>query len=70
MCDLVEEAPVHHDEVGAHLVERANIVGEVREPEHQSCSASSKACLDGFLDELEDLGEVEASIEVFRRVQF
>lgn len=70
MCDLVEEAPVHHDEVGAHLVERADVVGQVREPEHQSRSTSSEARLDGFLDELKYFGEVEASVEVFRRVQF
>jgi len=64
MGDLVEKAPVHHDKVGAHLVERSDIVGEIREPEHQPCSASSKTRLYGFLDELEYFGKVEASIKV------
>ncbi len=70
MCYLVKEASVHNNEVGAQLVKRANIVGKVRQPQHQPCSASSQACLDGFLDELEYVGEVEASIEAIRQVQF
>ena len=66
MGDLVEEATVHHYKVGAHLVKRADVLGKVSKAQHQPGPPLSNARLDRFLDELEDLAEVEASIQSLR----
>src|SRR5713101_7493734 len=68
--NLLEQDPVHHDEVRTHLMKRPNIFRKIRQAKQQACPPLSKTSLDRLLNQLKNLGEIETPVEVFRNLHF
>src|SRR6266702_7325461 len=68
--NLLQQDPVHHDEVRTHLVKRPNIFWKIRQAKQQACPPLSNTSLDRLLNQLKNLGEIETPVEVFRNLHF
>src|SRR6266581_1248273 len=50
--NLLQQDPVHHDEVRSHLMKRPNIFRKIRQAKQQACPPPSNTSLDRLLNQL------------------